>query len=93
VAHVEEGVAAQRSCGADLVIARGRRQPDRHGQGVAAVAVNGGGIADYLGQNKLPGRPAVDRRAPTAGTGSEVTRFCIITDSATSVRCSSAALI
>lgn len=51
------------------------------------MASNGGKIADYEGVDKaheaLPPLVAVNT---TAGTASEITRFCIITDTARKVK-------
>jgi alcohol dehydrogenase class IV len=54
---------------------------------VAVMATNDGVISDYLGAGKVkkPKLPLVVVNT-TAGTGSEVTRFAIITDPATSVK-------
>ena len=52
----------------------------------AVLAVNGGKIADYMGkpiEGELPFMAAIPT---TAGTGSEATRFTVITDTATDVK-------
>lgn len=54
---------------------------------VAALATNGGRIVDYMGRDRFsrPRLPLV--LAPTtAGTGSEATRYTVITDAATDVK-------
>lgn len=85
--EVEAGRAALADAGADTVVAIGGGSVIDTGKAVAAMATNPGAIADYKGANKVvrPKLPLVAVNT-TAGTGSEVTRFAIITDPATSVK-------
>ncbi|MGZ0787943.1 iron-containing alcohol dehydrogenase, partial [Pseudomonas saponiphila] len=55
--------------------------------GIALVATNGGSIKDYEGldQSAKPQLPLVAINT-TAGTASEMTRFCIITDEARHIK-------
>ena len=56
-------------------------------KGIALVATNGGKITDYEGVDKST-RPQLPLMAinTTAGTASEMTRFCIITDETRQVK-------
>jgi alcohol dehydrogenase class IV len=85
--EVERGLAALRGAGADSLVALGGGSAIDTAKAVAALATNGGAIADYKGANKLKQAklPLVAVNT-TAGTGSEVTRFAIITDPSTSVK-------
>lgn len=79
--NVEEGLALLQKAKCDLVISLGGGSPHDCAKGIALVAANGGRIHDYEGVNcsSLPQLPLVAINT-TAGTASEMTRFCIITD-------------
>ncbi|BAL97180.1 L-threonine dehydrogenase [Rubrivivax gelatinosus] len=81
VANVEAGLALLRAEGCDFVISLGGGSPHDCAKGIALVAANGGTIADYEGVDRSA-RPQLPLVAinTTAGTASEMTRFCIITD-------------
>ncbi|WP_068312473.1 L-threonine dehydrogenase [Polycladidibacter hongkongensis] len=81
IANVEAGVALLKQHDCDFVIALGGGSPIDCAKGIALVATNGGSIADYEGvdQSAKPQLPLVAINT-TAGTASEMTRFCIITD-------------
>lgn len=66
---------------ADFIVAFGGGSPLDVAKAVAVVAPYGGNIVDYEGGGKVPG-PVVPMIAipTTAGTGSEVTAFSVITD-------------
>jgi len=78
---IEEGLKAYREVGADFLIAVGGGSSMDTAKAIGAVATNGGKINDFMGANKIP-KPAAPLIAipTTAGTGSEVTPFTIITD-------------
>ncbi len=78
VAKATEGF--QKS-GADFIVAFGGGSPLDVAKAVAVVATYGGNIVDYEGGGKVKG-PVVPMIAipTTAGTGSEVTAFSVITD-------------
>jgi alcohol dehydrogenase len=80
-ANVEAGLVALRGAGCDFVISLGGGSPHDCAKGIALTAANGGRIADYEGVDKSA-RPQLPLVAinTTAGTASEMTRFCIITD-------------
>ncbi|MBW3139898.1 L-threonine dehydrogenase [Ferrimonas balearica] len=80
-ANVEAGLALFRQHQCDFVISFGGGSPHDCAKGIALVATNGGDIRDYEGvdQSAKPQAPLVAINT-TAGTASEMTRFCIITD-------------
>jgi alcohol dehydrogenase len=81
VAEVEEGAELLKSEDCDFIISFGGGSPHDCAKGIGIVANNGGSIRDYAGVNKLKTKMlpmfAVNT---TSGTGSEMTRFAIITD-------------
>ncbi|NMH64675.1 L-threonine dehydrogenase [Shewanella salipaludis] len=85
VANVEAGLALLRGTGdsqdCDFVLSLGGGSPHDCAKGIALVASNGGSIKDYEGLDRSakPQLPLVAINT-TAGTASEMTRFCIITD-------------
>ncbi|SIQ57205.1 alcohol dehydrogenase [Shewanella morhuae] len=81
VANVEAGLALLKANKCDFVISLGGGSPHDCAKGIALVATNGGSIKDYEGldQSTKPQLPLVAINT-TAGTASEMTRFCIITD-------------
>ncbi|NDJ55795.1 L-threonine dehydrogenase [Enterobacteriaceae bacterium 4M9] len=80
-ANVEAGLELLRQNECDCVISLGGGSPHDCAKGIALVATNGGDIRDYEGVDRsaLPQLPMVAINT-TAGTASEMTRFCIITD-------------
>ncbi|MFN3887497.1 MAG: L-threonine dehydrogenase [Aquabacterium sp.] len=87
VANVEDGLALLQSSGCDAVISLGGGSPHDCAKAIALVAANGGRITDYEGVDKSakPQLPLVAINT-TAGTASEMTRFCIITDDSRHVK-------
>lgn len=81
VANVEAGLALLREKRCDCVISLGGGSPHDCAKGIALVATNGGHISDYEGVDRSakPQLPLIAINT-TAGTASEMTRFCIITD-------------
>ncbi|GAB4058084.1 L-threonine dehydrogenase [Uliginosibacterium sediminicola] len=81
VANVRAGLALLQQSACDCVISLGGGSPHDCAKGIALVATNGGEISDYEGLDKSakPQLPLVAINT-TAGTASEMTRFCIITD-------------
>jgi alcohol dehydrogenase len=69
------------------VISLGGGSPHDCAKGIALVATNGGHIGDYEGVDKSakPQLPLIAINT-TAGTASEMTRFCIITDEARHIK-------
>lgn len=87
VGNVEAGVALLKANQCDFVISLGGGSPHDCAKGIALVATNGGSIKDYEGldQSAKPQLPLVAINT-TAGTASEMTRFCIITDEARHIK-------
>jgi len=79
--NVAEGLAILKKNECDCVISLGGGSPHDCAKGIALVAVNGGDIKDYEGVDRSP-KPQLPLISinTTAGTASEMTRFCIITD-------------
>ena len=78
---VEKAAVCFKDSGADMIVALGGGSPLDVAKAVAVVGTYGGKITDYEGVGKVPG-PVVPMLAipTTAGTGSEVTAFSVITD-------------
>ncbi len=87
VKNVEDGVKQLQSAGCDCVISLGGGSPHDCAKGIALVNSNGGSIKDYEGVDvsAKPQTPLICINT-TAGTASEITRFCIITDEARHVK-------
>ncbi|EJV9313021.1 L-threonine dehydrogenase [Vibrio vulnificus] len=81
IGNVNAGLALLKQNECDFVISLGGGSPHDCAKGIALVAANGGEIADYEGVDKSakPMLPLIAMNT-TAGTASEMTRFCIITD-------------
>lgn len=78
---VDKATQAYIKSGADFIVALGGGSPMDVAKAVAVVAKYGGSIIDYEGANKVPGKIVPMIAIPTtAGTGSEVTAFSVITD-------------
>lgn len=87
IEHAEEGLKAFKEAGADFLIAFGGGSPMDTAKAVSALANNPGKMSDFMGANKIPHPGAPLMAIPTtAGTGSEVTPFTIITDTARDVK-------
>ncbi len=81
VTTVERAREAYESSGADFIIALGGGSPMDVAKAVGVVAKYGGSITQYEGAGKVPGKIIPMIAIPTtAGTGSEVTAFSVITD-------------
>lgn len=81
VETVEKATAAFLASGADFIVALGGGSPMDVAKAVGVVARYGGSITEYEGGGKVPGKIAPLIAIPTtAGTGSEVTAFSVITD-------------
>lgn len=81
VETVEKAAAAFCKSGADFIIALGGGSPMDVAKAVGVVARYGGSITEYEGGDRVPGDIIPLIAIPTtAGTGSEVTAFSVITD-------------
>ncbi|MFZ0157350.1 L-threonine dehydrogenase [Pseudomonas sp.] len=87
IANVEQGLAQLQRERCDCVISLGGGSPHDCAKGIALCATNGGKISDYEGVDRSakPQLPLIAINT-TAGTASEMTRFCIITDEARHVK-------
>ena len=81
VGNVDAGLALLKAKHCDCVIALGGGSPIDCAKGIALCATNGDSIAAYEGLDKSakPQLPLIAINT-TAGTASEMTRFCIIPD-------------
>ena len=87
VEFVQEGLKTYKENGCDFLLAVGGGSAIDTAKAIAVMATNAGAIEDYQGLNKIPkgGTPLI-AIPTTAGTGSEVTRFTIITDTKRDVK-------
>ena len=83
VSMIESGVSAYRRAACDFLIGIGGGSPLDAAKAIAAMLTNPGPLAAYQGREIAVPTPPVAAIPTTAGTGSEVTRFTIITDEAT----------
>lgn len=66
---------------ADVIIALGGGSPMDTAKGVGIIVGNGGRVADYEGANRIMRPlPPMIFMPTTAGSGSDISQFCIITD-------------
>lgn len=85
--NVADGLKILKDNDCDSVISLGGGSPHDCAKGIALVAANGGDIRDYEGVDRSakPQLPMIAINT-TAGTASEMTRFCIITDVARHIK-------
>ena len=85
--NVAAGVAVFQENGCDSILSLGGGSSHDCAKGIGMVAANGGTIHDYEGIDRSS-RPLMPLMAvnTTAGTASEITRFCIITDTSRKVK-------
>ncbi|MGD9143722.1 MAG: iron-containing alcohol dehydrogenase [Dehalococcoidia bacterium] len=85
--YVDEGLKACRESDAEFILAVGGGSPIDTSKAISIMMTNPGSIEDYMGAGKVAkdGIPLV-AMPTTAGTGSEVTPYTIITDEKTSVK-------
>ncbi|MGX9521562.1 L-threonine dehydrogenase [Vibrio mediterranei] len=87
IENVNDGLALLKGNHCDCVISFGGGSPHDCAKGIALLATNGGEIKDYEGVDvsAKPQLPLISINT-TAGTASEMTRFCIITDEARHIK-------
>jgi len=87
VEFVQEGLKAYKENGCDFLLAVGGGSAIDTAKAVAVMVSNAGSIENYEGLNKIPkgGVPLI-AIPTTAGTGSEVTRYIVITDTKRDVK-------
>lgn len=78
---IENGVEMLKSSGCDFIIGIGGGSPLDSAKAIAAMTVNEGSIADYNGKEITGEILPLVAIPTTAGTGSEATKFTVITDS------------
>ena len=84
---VMSGVDVYKKGNCDSIVTIGGGSSHDCGKGIGTVVTNGGTINDYEGVNMLSKRmPPFVAINTTAGTASEMTRFCIITDTSRHVK-------
>jgi alcohol dehydrogenase class IV len=84
---VAEGIQAFKDHGCDFIIAVGGGSPIDTAKAISVMATNPGSIDNYKGAGKIQKTGVPLMAIPTtAGTGSEVTPYTIITDTKTSVK-------
>ena len=85
--NVHDGVSVYQRNFCNAIVSLGGGSSHDCAKGIGMVASNGGSIRDYEGVNKttkpMPPLLAINT---TAGTASEMTRFCIITNTDTHVK-------
>jgi len=85
--NVHDGVKVYRENNCDGIVSLGGGSAHDCAKGIGLVIANGGSIRDYEGVDRskkaMPPFLAINT---TAGTGSEMTRFCIITNTDTHVK-------
>ncbi len=77
---IEEGLEQYRKDDCQFVIGIGGGSPLDAAKAIAAMAVNEGKISDYNGKEITGNVPGIVAIPTTSGTGSEATKFTIITD-------------
>lgn len=85
--NVHNGVKAYNDNGCDFIVSLGGGSSHDCAKGIGLVTAGGGHIRDYEGidKSKVPMTPLIAVNT-TAGTASEMTRFCIITNTDTHVK-------
>ncbi|HVJ49352.1 iron-containing alcohol dehydrogenase [Desulfitobacterium sp.] len=85
--NVHDGVAVFEKEACNMIVSLGGGSSHDCAKGIGLVTGNGGNIRDFEGvdQSKNPMVPMIAINT-TAGTASEMTRFCIITDSSRHIK-------
>lgn len=83
---IEEGVQAYIAAGCDYCIGIGGGSPLDSAKAIAAMITNPGRIQDYNGKVITEPIPPVVAIPTTSGTGSEATKFTVITDAEKNIK-------
>jgi 1,3-propanediol dehydrogenase len=85
--EIAEGYQRYRESGCDVIIAIGGGSCLDAAKGIAILTGNGGQILDYAGVDRVTRPiPPLLMIPSTAGTGADVSQFCIITDTTSKVK-------
>ncbi|HVT69905.1 MAG TPA: iron-containing alcohol dehydrogenase [Trebonia sp.] len=81
--EVAAGCAAYLDSGCDVLVAVGGGSCIDAAKAIAVLASRGGAIADYAGVGRIDGPlPPAVMVPTTSGSGSDVSQFCVVTDTA-----------
>ena len=83
---IENGVQAYKNAECDFCIAIGGGSPLDSGKAIVAMTKLEGAISDYMGVTMEGDFPPLVLIPTTAGTGSEATKFTVITDSKRNIK-------
>ena len=83
---IEEGTKCFKDSKADFIIGMGGGSPLDSAKAIAVMSKSNGSISDFLGKDIEGVFPAIVAIPTTAGTGSEATKFTVITDKKTDVK-------
>lgn len=83
---INEGLKTYRENGCDFLIGIGGGSPLDAVKAIAALHICGGKLSDYMGKEISGKLPPTAMIPTTAGTGSEATKFTVITDEKTDVK-------
>lgn len=87
VNHVKAGLELYLEEGCDLLVALGGGSAIDTAKAIGILATNGGSLEDYMGMYKVKNPiPPLIAIPTTSGTGSEVTRFTVVTDTVKGVK-------
>jgi alcohol dehydrogenase len=85
--EVQAGCGAYLASQCDVLVAVGGGSCIDAAKAIAVLAAHGGAITDYAGVGKVPGPLPPTVMAPTtSGSGSDVSQFCVITDTSRQVK-------
>lgn len=83
---IKEGLEEYRAGGCDFLIGIGGGSPIDSMKAIAVLKVCGGKLAEYMGKEIKGKMPPMVAIPTTAGTGSEATKFTVITDTKSNVK-------
>lgn len=86
VEMIEAGVKRYKETGCDFIIGIGGGSPLDSAKAIAAMTVLEGRISDYVGKETEGEFPPIVLIPTTSGTGSEATKYAVITDTARNVK-------